>query len=81
MLSNLYHLVNSKDYWLPKSPDLWLSCQNVCLAGVLCGKRINNKQISLTTLLKGSAEIDWLAAEKQWFCFLEIVTVITFFLP
>lgn len=80
MLSNLYHLVNSKGYWLSKSPDLGLSCQNVCLAGVLCGKRINDNQISLTILLKWSAEIHWLAAEKQKFCFLEIVIVIlTFF--
>lgn len=59
---------------------MWLSCQNVCLAGVLRGKRINDKQVSLTTLLKWSSEIHWLAAKKQRFCFLEIVIVIlTFF--
>lgn len=59
---------------------MWLSCQNVCAAGVLRGKGMNDKQVSLATLLKWSAEVHWLAAEKQRFCFLEIVIVIlTFF--
>lgn len=43
---------------------------------MLCGKRMNDKQISLTTLLKLSAGIHWLVKKKR-FCFLEMVIVMT----